>query len=100
MINQLVFIMSDNHPNDSIGRLITHLEYRCNGAMWFPIPPCEWDLWGNAGPETVLGTSLRVLGDWKYDANSVAKWLSILSDYYLLGSYISEEDVKIYRRSL
>lgn len=97
MINQLVFIMSDN---DGIGRLIAYLEYRFNGAMWYPIPPGEWDLWGGSGPETELGTTLRLLKDSSYDAVVVARWLRDLSDIYNLDNYIDAEDVKAYRRSL
>lgn len=99
MINKLVSIMEDLHPHDGIGRLLTYLKYRFDGAMWYPIPRGEWDLWGSAGPETELGTALRVLGDWKYDAEDVARWLRILSDNYDLDNYIGAEDVKSYRRS-
>lgn len=100
MINQLFFIMADNDSHDSIGRLLTYLNYRFGKAMWYPIPPGEWDLWGSAGPETELGTALRILGDWKYDAVDVARWLRDLSDSYSLDNYIDAEDVKAYRRSL
>ena len=100
MINQLVFIMEDIDPHDGIGRLLAYLEYRFNGAMWYPIPVGEWDLWGGKGPETELGTALRLLGDWKYDAMSVARWLRALSYIYNLDNYIDMEDVKAYRRSL
>lgn len=97
MINQLVFIMSDN---DGIGRLIAYLEYRFNGAMWYPIPVGEWDLWGGKGPETELGTALRLLGDRQYAAEDVARWLRALSDIYNLDNYIDMEDVAAYRRRL
>lgn len=99
MINQLVFIMKDIDPHDGIGRLLAYLAYRFNGAMWYPIPPGEYDLWGSKGPETELGTALRLLGGWKYDAVVVARWLRDLSDSYSLDNYIDTEDVKAYRRS-
>lgn len=100
MINQLVFIMKDNHPPGGIGRLITYLEYRFNGAMWYPIPPGEWDLWGSAGPETELGTTLRILRDKDYSSEDVSRWLSALSDSYMLDTSVAPEDVTRYRMSL
>lgn len=100
MINQLYFIMANNHPHDSIARLLTYLDYRFNGAMWYPIPPGEWDLWGSAGPETEFGTALRLLRDGKYDAKDVARWLTIIADNYMLDTSINQEDVEKYRRSL
>lgn len=99
MINQLVFIMKDNDPHDGIVRLLTYLEYRFNGAMWYPITVSERDLWGSTGPETELGTALRLLEDRKYVAEDVSRWLRALSDSYNLDNSIRAEDVKNYRRS-
>lgn len=100
MINQLIFIMEDIDPLDGIGRLLAYLEYRFDGAMWYPIPIGEWDLWGSTGPETELGTALRLLEDRRYGDEDVARWLRALSDNYSLDNYISTQDVMSYRRSL
>lgn len=100
MINQLFFIMADNDSHDGIGRLLTYLNYRFGKAMWYPIPPGEWDLWGSAGPETELGTALRILRDKGYSSEDVSRWLSILSDSYMLDTSVTPEDVTRDRMSL
>lgn len=98
MINHLVFIM--DNASTGLDRLLSYMNYRFDGAWYYPIPEGEWDVWGSAGPETEYGTALRILAEKAYSDEQVAVWLSTLADHYNLKTIILKGEVNEYRRTI